>query len=132
MRRLTFDMRGGRQMAKPDVGRPLDGSVRPRCSRVHELRPYSDTAAAYTKTTVATSDSQAPARFATRTMFADIVLPRVSPLCPVMAASGMETQKKYDETIRQPAMTQETIGGTENDGNSTATENIKIAAIGRL
>src|SRR5438105_13186895 len=27
-RRLTFDMRGGRQLAKPDVGRPLDGRVR--------------------------------------------------------------------------------------------------------
>jgi len=25
---LTFDMRGGRQQAKPDVGRPLDGRVR--------------------------------------------------------------------------------------------------------
>src|SRR5437016_8208083 len=24
----TFDMRGGRQQAKPDVGRPLDGRVR--------------------------------------------------------------------------------------------------------
>src|SRR5438309_5844401 len=29
MRGLTFDMRGGRQLAKPDVGRPLDGRVRP-------------------------------------------------------------------------------------------------------
>src|SRR5947207_8455366 len=28
MGRLTFDMRGGRQQAKPDVGRPLDGRVR--------------------------------------------------------------------------------------------------------
>src|SRR5437764_14246121 len=28
-RRLTFDMRAGRQQAKPDVGRPLDGRVRP-------------------------------------------------------------------------------------------------------
>src|SRR5439155_12649591 len=28
MRGLTFDMRGGRQLAKPDVGRPLDGRVR--------------------------------------------------------------------------------------------------------
>src|SRR5437870_3851354 len=27
-RALTFDMRGGRQLAKPDVGRPLDGRVR--------------------------------------------------------------------------------------------------------
>src|SRR5438552_3121316 len=26
---LTFDMRGGRQPAKPDVARPLDGRVRP-------------------------------------------------------------------------------------------------------
>jgi hypothetical protein len=25
---LTFDMRGGRRQAKPDVGRPLDGRVR--------------------------------------------------------------------------------------------------------
>jgi len=25
---LTFDMRGGRQLAKPDVARPLDGRVR--------------------------------------------------------------------------------------------------------
>ena len=25
--RLTFDMRGGRQLAKPDVARPLDGRV---------------------------------------------------------------------------------------------------------
>jgi len=99
---------------------------------VYELRPHSDTAAAYTRTIVAMSDSQAPARFATRTMFAGIVLPRVSPLCPVMAASGIETQKKYDETMRQPAMTQEMTGGTANDGNSAATENIRIAAIGRL
>ncbi len=28
LRALTFDMRGGRQLAKPDVGRPLDGRVR--------------------------------------------------------------------------------------------------------
>src|SRR6058998_80528 len=27
IRNLTFDMRGGRQQAKPDVGRPLDGRV---------------------------------------------------------------------------------------------------------
>ena len=27
---LTFDMRGGRQPAKPDVARPLDGRVRAR------------------------------------------------------------------------------------------------------
>src|SRR5205814_1344944 len=27
-RALTFDMRGGRQLAKPDVARPLDGRVR--------------------------------------------------------------------------------------------------------
>jgi len=27
---LTFDMRGGRQQAKPAVGRPLDGRVRRR------------------------------------------------------------------------------------------------------
>jgi len=27
--RLTFDMRGDRQQAKLDVGRPLDGGVRP-------------------------------------------------------------------------------------------------------
>src|SRR5438128_2731497 len=26
----TFDLRGGRQQAKPDVGRPLDGRVRPQ------------------------------------------------------------------------------------------------------
>src|ERR1700716_2749183 len=31
---LTFDMRGGRQPAKPDVGRPLDGRVRAH-SRAH-------------------------------------------------------------------------------------------------
>ena len=30
-RALTFDMRGGRQLAKPDVGRPLDGRVRRHC-----------------------------------------------------------------------------------------------------
>src|SRR6185369_11156583 len=28
---LTFDMRGMRQQAKPDVGRPLDGRVRTDC-----------------------------------------------------------------------------------------------------
>src|SRR5438105_3370467 len=28
---LTFDMRGGRQLAKPDVARPLDGRVRHHC-----------------------------------------------------------------------------------------------------
>src|SRR5438105_450906 len=28
--RLTFDMRGGRQLAKPDVARPLDGRVSPQ------------------------------------------------------------------------------------------------------
>src|SRR6267143_4639207 len=26
--RRTFDMRGGRQLAKPDIARPLDGRVR--------------------------------------------------------------------------------------------------------
>src|SRR5205814_7844027 len=30
-RALTFDMRGGRQQAKPDVARPLDGRVRHCC-----------------------------------------------------------------------------------------------------
>ena len=30
---LTFDMRGGRQLAKPDVGRLLDGRVRPPLAR---------------------------------------------------------------------------------------------------
>src|SRR5438105_2894205 len=30
LRRLTFDMRGGRQLAKPDVARPLDGRVSPQ------------------------------------------------------------------------------------------------------
>lgn len=78
------------------------------------------------------SDSHAPAMFASKTMFSSIVLPRVKPLCPVMAASGIETQKKYDETIRHPAMPHETVAGTENDDSSAATENIKIAAIGRL
>jgi len=39
MWRLTFDMRGGRQMAKPAVGRPLDGRVRPRLC---EQRPCID------------------------------------------------------------------------------------------
>jgi hypothetical protein len=78
------------------------------------------------------SESHAPAMFAKRTMFSGIVLPRVRPLCPVMAASGMETQKKYDETMRQLAMTHETIAGTENDDSSAATENMRIAAIGRL
>jgi len=29
LRGLTFDVRGGRQQAKPDVARPLDGRVRP-------------------------------------------------------------------------------------------------------
>ena len=32
---LTFDMRGGRQQAKPDVGRPLDGRVRARLRSAH-------------------------------------------------------------------------------------------------
>src|SRR5438874_7564845 len=31
LRGLTFDMRGGRQLAKPDVARPLDGRVRHGC-----------------------------------------------------------------------------------------------------
>ncbi len=30
LRALTFDMRGGRQLAKPDVARPLDGRVSPQ------------------------------------------------------------------------------------------------------
>src|SRR5438876_477761 len=35
-RGLTFDMSGRRQQAKPDVGRPLDGRVRPQatCSQL--------------------------------------------------------------------------------------------------
>src|SRR5204862_945563 len=37
MGRLTFDMRGGRQQAKPDVGRPLDGRVRALWVQGHEL-----------------------------------------------------------------------------------------------
>jgi len=32
LRCLTFDMRGGRQLAKPDVARPLDGRVRRQLS----------------------------------------------------------------------------------------------------
>ena len=96
------------------------------------FRLHSDMAAAYTKASVATSESHAPAMFATRTMFSGNVLPRVRPLCPVMAASGMETQKKYDETMRQPAMIHEAVDVTENDGSRAATENIRIAAIGRL
>jgi len=78
------------------------------------------------------SESHAPATFATRTMFSGIVLPLISPLCPVIAASGMETQKKYDETMRQPAMIHEMAEETESDGSRAATENIRIAAIGRL
>src|SRR5438105_3884245 len=35
---LTFDMRGGRQPAKPDVGRPLDGRVRARLRSAHAFR----------------------------------------------------------------------------------------------
>jgi hypothetical protein len=34
-RGLTFDMRGGRQPAKPDVGRPLDGRVRAQFELAH-------------------------------------------------------------------------------------------------
>jgi len=65
-------------------------------------------------------------------MFSRIVLPRVKPLCPVMAANGMDTQKKYDETTKQPEMTHEMVEETENDGSKAAIENIRIAAIGRL
>src|SRR6266850_2690536 len=38
-RGLTFDMRGGRQLAKPDVGRPLDGRIRAHWRRTH---PHTD------------------------------------------------------------------------------------------
>src|SRR5438105_10088605 len=38
LRRLTFDMRGGRQLAKPDVARPLDGRVRARLRSAHAFR----------------------------------------------------------------------------------------------
>src|SRR5438132_4533547 len=34
IRRLTFDMRGGRQPAKPDVARPRDGRVRHQLSLI--------------------------------------------------------------------------------------------------
>ena len=34
---LTFDMRGGRQQAKPDVGRPLDGRVRALADDTRDL-----------------------------------------------------------------------------------------------
>lgn len=78
------------------------------------------------------SDSHAPAMLEKKTMFSGIVLPRVRPLCPVMAASGIETQKKYDEAMRQPAINHETVAETENDDSSAATENIRMAAIGRL
>ncbi len=33
--RQTFDMRSGRQQAKPDVGHPLDGRVSPTCDASH-------------------------------------------------------------------------------------------------
>jgi len=35
---LTFDMRGGRQQAKPDVARPLDGRVRPHSDSETHIR----------------------------------------------------------------------------------------------
>lgn len=42
---LMFDMRGGRQPAKPDVARPLDGRVRPHLPAPFDLpvdRPFRD------------------------------------------------------------------------------------------
>src|SRR5216117_3611490 len=36
--RLTFDMRGGRQLAKPDVARPIDGRVRAWLRSAHAFR----------------------------------------------------------------------------------------------
>ena len=42
MRGLTFDMRGGRQLAKPDVARPLDGRVRPRFGLARGNHPSFD------------------------------------------------------------------------------------------
>jgi len=39
LRGLTFDMRGGRQPAKPDVARPLDGRVRPRLGACGKRKP---------------------------------------------------------------------------------------------
>src|SRR5437762_7579877 len=51
---LTFDMRGGRQQAKPDVGRPLDGRVRPHSQRsslrTTSLRPDQTSLTAHTLT----------------------------------------------------------------------------------
>lgn len=102
------------------------------CRRTRDLPLHSDTAAAYTKPRAAMSDSHAPAMLAKKTMFSGAVLPRVRPLCPVMAASGIETQKKYDEAMRLPAMNHETVAGTEKNDSTAATENIRIAAIGRL
>lgn len=78
------------------------------------------------------SDSHAPAMLAKKTMFSRTVLPRARPLCPVMAASGIETQKKYDEAMRQPAINHDMVAETESDDSSAATENIRVAAIGRL
>src|SRR5688500_11118321 len=99
---------------------------------MHALRLHSDTVAAYTKASAATNESQAPMTFATRTMSSGTVLPRARPLCPVTAANGMEMQKKYDEPMSEPAMNQRTPEETEKDGKSAATENMRIAAIGRL
>ncbi len=70
--------------------------------------------------------------FATKTAFSDIDLPRLRPRKPVMAANGIETQKKYVEAISVPAMNHETVDGTAKEGNKAATENMRIAAIGRL
>src|SRR5881275_421780 len=53
-RGLTFDMRGGRQPAKPDVARPLDGRVRPHSQRnslrTRSLRPDQTSLTAQTLT----------------------------------------------------------------------------------
>src|SRR5438105_650208 len=38
---LTFDMRGGRQLAKPDVARPLDGRVRPHALAATHLHEFA-------------------------------------------------------------------------------------------
>src|SRR5438105_11603343 len=63
LRGLTFDMRGGRQLAKPDVARPLDGRVRLLVERHAYLRASRTDA---TRSETPSAPTTAPASRANR------------------------------------------------------------------
>jgi hypothetical protein len=93
---------------------------------------HSETNAAYSSTAAATSELQAPTMFPMYARRRRPIPPGDRPRWPVMAATGVEMQNAYEETMSAMAIAQETGAGTVNSGSKAAIANMSVAPIGRL